>query len=85
MALLLVFLLAFFGAFLGDSDSDGSQRRDRRNRENPPGVVNPPPTAIPTPALLPGLVGFGLSVLRQRKRQDEAEGNEPESSTDSTL
>jgi len=27
----------------------------------------PAPTAIPTPALLPGLVGLGLGVLRKRK------------------
>lgn len=28
----------------------------------------PAPTAIPTPALLPGLVGFGVGVLRKRKQ-----------------
>jgi hypothetical protein len=26
-------------------------------------------TSIPTPALLPGLVGFGLSVWRKRKAE----------------
>ncbi len=27
----------------------------------------PPPTAVPTPALLPGLLGFGMTILRKRK------------------
>ncbi len=27
-----------------------------------------PPTAIPTPALVPGLIAMGISVLRQRKQ-----------------
>jgi hypothetical protein len=30
-------------------------------------VVQPPSTAIPTPALLPGLLGLGLGMLRKRK------------------
>jgi len=30
-------------------------------------VVQPPGTAIPTPALLPGLIGLGLSAWRKRK------------------
>jgi hypothetical protein len=29
------------------------------------------PTAIPTPALLPGLVGLGISIATLRKRQAE--------------
>jgi hypothetical protein len=31
------------------------------------GPVVQPPTAVPTPALLPGLIGMGLSVWRKRK------------------
>ncbi len=34
-----------------------------------------PPTAVPTPALLPGLIGLGMGVLRKRKAE-AAEGSE---------
>ncbi|MBW4578090.1 MAG: PTPA-CTERM sorting domain-containing protein [Tildeniella nuda ZEHNDER 1965/U140] len=34
------------------------------------------PTAIPTPALLPGLIGLGLGILRQRKAQAAAVSEE---------
>ena len=30
-------------------------------------VTRPNPKAIPTPALLPGLIGLGVGVLRKRK------------------
>jgi hypothetical protein len=36
-----------------------------------PGGVNPKP--IPTPALLPGLIGMGVAALRKRKQEAEAE------------
>jgi len=29
------------------------------------------PTAVPTPALLPGLIGLGIGVLRKRKQQNQ--------------
>jgi hypothetical protein len=32
-------------------------------------------TAVPTPALLPGLVGMGLAALRRRKAEEAAEEN----------
>ncbi|NJM57131.1 MAG: PTPA-CTERM sorting domain-containing protein [Synechococcales cyanobacterium RU_4_20] len=32
-------------------------------------VAAAPPTIVPTPALLPGLIGFGLSVFRRKQRQ----------------
>jgi hypothetical protein len=35
-------------------------------------VVSPPSNNIPTPALLPGLVGLGLGVLRKRKTEAAA-------------
>lgn len=31
-------------------------------------VASPPATAVPTPALLPGLLGFGVSLLRKRQQ-----------------
>ncbi len=31
-------------------------------------AVTSQPTAVPTPALLPGLIGFGVSILRKRKQ-----------------
>lgn len=37
-------------------------------------VVQPPSTAIPTPALIPGLLGMGVAALRKRKQ----EGSESE-------
>jgi len=36
-------------------------------------VVQPPATAIPTPALLPGLVGMGIAAYRKRKSAASAE------------
>jgi hypothetical protein len=30
----------------------------------------PPPTTIPTPALLPGLLGLGLGIFRKRVNDD---------------
>jgi hypothetical protein len=34
-------------------------------------VANNPPTPVPTPALLPGLVGLGVAALRKRKGEAE--------------
>lgn len=34
-----------------------------------PTTTTPPATAVPTPALLPGLLGFGMTLLRKRKAQ----------------
>lgn len=31
-------------------------------------TLSSPPTAVPTPALFPGLIGFGVSVLRKRNQ-----------------
>jgi hypothetical protein len=39
-------------------------------------VETTPTTAIPTPALLPGLIGLGVSVLKQRKLQATTVSNE---------
>ncbi len=39
------------------------------------GQVVVPPTAIPTPALLPGLIGLGMSVLRKRKAEAAEQAN----------
>jgi len=33
---------------------------------------DPAAAAIPTPALLPGLIGFGMSIVRKRKQQQQA-------------
>lgn len=33
---------------------------------------DPDSTAVPTPAMLPGLIGFGMSILRKRKEQAAA-------------
>jgi len=33
------------------------------------GVTGGNPTAVPTPALLPGLIGFGLGILRKRRAE----------------
>ncbi len=33
--------------------------------------LNPPATPVPTPALLPGLVGLGMATLRKRKNQGQ--------------
>jgi hypothetical protein len=30
------------------------------------------PAAIPTPALLPGLIGFGMSIIRKKRKQEDA-------------
>jgi hypothetical protein len=38
--------------------------------------VGETPTAVPTPALLPGLIGLGLGVLRKRKAQMAAASKE---------
>lgn len=35
-------------------------------------VFTSEPTAIPTPALLPGLIGLGLGVLRKRRQQEQS-------------
>lgn len=35
-------------------------------------TINGEPAAVPTPALLPGLIGFGLSLARKRKGQAAA-------------
>ena len=39
-------------------------------------VVTKPPTpptaAVPTPALLPGLIGMGVTALRKRRKQEDA-------------
>ena len=32
-----------------------------------------PPTPVPTPALLPGLIGFGMSIVRKRKQQQASD------------
>ncbi|RMF70472.1 MAG: PTPA-CTERM sorting domain-containing protein [Cyanobacteria bacterium J069] len=34
-----------------------------------------PDNTIPTPALLPGLIGMGIQMMRQRKQEDAAEGD----------
>jgi hypothetical protein len=33
-------------------------------------------TAVPTPALLPGLIGLGMGVLRKRKREAAEQATE---------
>lgn len=37
-----------------------------------PSPAPPPPTSVPTPALLPGLLGLGLSVWRKRKAASQS-------------
>ncbi len=34
-----------------------------------PAAIAPSVTSVPTPALLPGLIGFGVSVLKRKKKQ----------------
>ncbi len=38
--------------------------------------LNPPATPVPTPALLPGLVGLGMAALRKRKEKQGQEAAE---------
>ncbi len=35
-------------------------------------AATPSPTTVPTPALLPGLIGFGMSIVRKRKQQNNS-------------
>jgi hypothetical protein len=39
-------------------------------------IVQPPSTAIPTPALLPGLIGLSLGMLRKRKAEAVEQASE---------
>ena len=39
-------------------------------------TLNQPTTAIPTPALLPGLIGLGVAALRKRKAEAAEQANE---------
>ena len=48
-------------------------RADFVNFQAPLFLVATPTEAIPTPALLPGLLGMGAAALRKRKRETESE------------
>ncbi len=74
-----------YNAVTGDSTAlegfftRGTQTIAARGRfTSQPDVTNPSSfslsiTAVPTPALLPGLVGFGVAALRKRKREATAQ------------
>ena len=65
VALILPFL------FDGDGNDQNNQSTDSQGGEATPVLVaNGSPTAIPTPALLPGLIGLGLGALRKRKSEE---------------
>jgi hypothetical protein len=55
--------------FLVTSGYDNSDIGEFNNSITGPGNI----AAVPTPALLPGVLGFGMSILRKKKRGDEAQ------------
>jgi hypothetical protein len=53
--------------FLSDTFSDGTQGKALYTAQI--SSLLDQPTAVPTPALLPGLIGLGMGVLRKRKAE----------------
>ena len=71
MAEILAAILAAFAFFSGISGNRGRDVKKTQTNNTPPVLVaNGSPTAIPTPALLPGLIGLGLGALRKRKSEE---------------
>jgi len=85
---LLALFFSAFAFFL--SGGRGGQQNNQQNNQtnNPPDKTPPalvvnaplseqvkkPPTSVPTPALLPGLIGLGVAAFRNRKsKKDEAQ------------
>lgn len=69
IAAILAIIFTFFS-----SGINGNKRANIKKTQTsePTSVVitKAPPTAVPTPALLPGLIGLGLGVLRKRKSEE---------------
>jgi len=89
MEFLIAIMMALAFLF-GTGNGGGQQNNQRHNQTNKPPsgkpspalVVNAPhseksvtpPTPVPTPALLPGLIGLGVAAFRNRKsKKDEAQ------------
>lgn len=62
--------IAFVSAFSFEKLAFGSGLGAIRDVAN--GTITASTTAIPTPALLPGLIGLGMGVLRQKRKSMEA-------------
>jgi len=59
-----------FSVALGDSFGFGVQTRDNLLGSSSAAISNfSASTAVPTPALLPGLIGLGVGMLRKRKAE----------------
>jgi hypothetical protein len=62
-------------ALIRDDDSGGSVRRfggglgTYQATISGPGDINAPTQAVPTPALLPGLIGMSVAAMRKRKAE----------------
>lgn len=75
---IILFLIAIFSG--SGSGGKNSQNNRPKYQANNASIEQPalklelkekdkdkPPTSVPTPALLPGLVGLGVAALRKRK------------------
>lgn len=74
-------IVAFVIAIFGGGDGSNNQNNRSSNQEKNPPIEQPSPkpgtavgnnpggqaTSVPTPALLPGLIGLGVAALRKHK------------------
>ena len=72
LAALIAIIIAAFGLGGGDSNNQNksSVTNQQTGKATPVLVSKASPEAIPTPALLPGLIGLGLGALRKRKSEE---------------
>ncbi len=66
IGLIGVILVAIFDLFDGDQGSKDQAASQNVSKSNPQ-----EPVPVPTPALLPGLLGLGLKLLQQKKADSE--------------
>jgi hypothetical protein len=70
------FLIALMMAlpFLFGTGHGGGNNHKQTQANNPRLEQNGKPTSVPTPALLPGLIGLGVAAFRKHKsKKDEAQ------------
>ena len=71
IAALLALIIPFLFSGGGNGRNNQLNPNNSRGGEAPPAsVAQAPPKSIPTPALLPGLIGLGLGALRKRKSEE---------------
>lgn len=73
MAEIIALILALLGS-LGFGPNGGGRRAAAPPRPAP--AAQEVPAQIPTPALIPGLLGLGAAALRKKKQEEGEEGQE---------